>query len=125
MTLLSSQSLVHCRHENDKRSSIIAVGVHVICNDPSSSSSSSIYPNCLHYSFATMSQVDSAYVLDLDDADIALLPKGDNVNGTGEYVDRTPSSILTDRTESSFRLTDRIELRLPAMLCHCNTEYLW
>lgn len=29
------------------------------------------------------SQVDSAYVLDLDDADIALLPKGDKVKGTG------------------------------------------
>lgn len=29
------------------------------------------------------SKVDSAYVLDIDDADIALLPKGDNVNGNG------------------------------------------
>ena len=30
--------------------------------------------------------MDSAYVLDIDDADIALLPKGDNVEGTGQYL---------------------------------------
>lgn len=31
-----------------------------------------------------VSQVDSAYVLDIADADIALLPKGDNVIGDGK-----------------------------------------
>lgn len=68
--------------------------------------------------WANISQVDSAYVLDLDDADIALLPKGEKVTGTGDtvYLDATPYR-GTDRTNSSFRLTDIIGVFLTAIVC--------
>ena len=36
------------------------------------------------FCWTDVSQVDSAYVLDIADADIALLPKGDNVIGDGK-----------------------------------------
>lgn len=38
---------------------------------------------CLRGFLSTCSKVESKYVLDLDDADIALLSKGDKVEGTG------------------------------------------
>eukprot|EP00904_Undaria_pinnatifida_P003101 jgi/Undpi1/12792/HiC_scaffold_7.g02459.m1 len=41
-----------------------------------------------------LEKVDSAYVLDIDDADIALLPKGDNVEGTG-ITSQLPTDWLT------------------------------
>lgn len=48
------------------------------------------------------SKVDSAYVLDIDDADIALLPKGENVQGNGQYHDTInstgPSLVINNKT---------------------------
>lgn len=38
---------------------------------------------CLRRFLSMCSKVESKYVLDLDDADIALLPKGDKVEGEG------------------------------------------